>query len=127
MATNHPLGLEKMKAVMKSVGQDGQYRFSNFLSRQPLLFDPPASKVSDAESLLNHFVGQKGVTWPEIIQFTLNETDLIGPKTMLKFLEDRSMIGVHLAGSVLSRRRSTYPEKTYPFLRFDFPEGESNG
>lgn len=31
-ASNHPRGLEKMKRAMKSVGQDGQYKFSNFLS-----------------------------------------------------------------------------------------------
>jgi len=121
MATNHALGLEKMKSVMKGVGQDGAYRFSNFRSRQPLLFNPPSSKISDSESLLNYFKGRKDVKWSDIVQFTLNETDFISPKTMLKFLEDKNVIEVRLAGKTITRKRSTYPDQVQPFLRFNFP------
>lgn len=126
-ATNHQRGIEKMKAVMKTVGQDGKYRFSNFLSRQPLLFDPAASKVSDAENLHQYFQGTTNVSWNQIMSYTLNDTGLISPKTMLKFLEDRGLVNVRLIGVGVPRKPSTYPDRLHRQLRFDFRGGEKDG
>jgi three-Cys-motif partner protein len=126
-ATNHPRGIAKMKAVMKTVGQDGRYRFSNFLSRQPLLFNPAASKVSDAENLHQYFQGTTNVTWNQIMSYTLNDTGLISPKTMLKFLEDRGLINVRLTVVDVLRKPSTYPDRLHRQLRFDFREGVMDG
>lgn len=110
---------------MKTIGQGGQYRFSNFASRQPLLFEPERSKQADADLLFRRFQGQRQITWRQIMQVILNETDLVSPRAALKHLESESMIEVLSPRPM--RKRFTYPKEFADDLIFDFKKGDNHG
>jgi hypothetical protein len=92
-ASQHPLGLEKMKEAMKAVDQTGSYSFSDDSVGQELLpfeFDSPAvfaKKMQDA-------LGEAWRPYAEYREYALNETPFANPKSMLEHL--RALGKVHV-------------------------------
>lgn len=116
-ATQHSRGVEEMKRVMKTVGQDGQYRFSNFRSQRPMLFIDDDDVASDSELLWQTFSGRKSVSWQEIQKFTLNDTRFPSPKGLLRHLERAGKLFVNAPAG---RKVNTYPPKFETVISFDF-------
>jgi three-Cys-motif partner protein len=119
-ASQHPLGLEKMKEAMKSIDQDGTYRFADGSSNQPSLFrfnDPEVDSVR----LLNRFLSQT-VSYETLKDFALNETAFVNPKSMLKVLEGKNRIKVFSRDT--KRRKGTFGQTDD--LQIQFLEGDAN-
>lgn len=105
-ATQHPLGLEKMKEAMKAVDQTGSYSFSDDTVGQELLkfdFDAPATW---AERMQKELAG-KWRPYSDFRDFALNETPFINPKSMLRELETRGLVKLKCAAN---RRKGSFPE-----------------
>lgn len=120
-ASQHPLGLEKMKEAMGRMDQTGEYRFSDAHVGRPMLFrfDRPEDF---APKLLQHFVGQEA-TYAEVRDYALNETPFPNPKSMLRLLERQNL--VRMVSSDPKRRKGTFTEESTVLIVF---EGEqSNG
>jgi three-Cys-motif partner protein len=120
-ASQHPLGLEKMKEAMKSIDQDGTYRFSDGSSNQPYLFRFNDPEI-DSLRLLNRFLGQT-VSYETLKDFALNETAFVNPKTMLRILEEQDRIKVFSQDA--RRRKGTFSQTDN--LRIQFLKGDANG
>lgn len=120
-ASQHPLGLEKMKEAMKSLDQDGTYTFSDGSVNQPSLFrfDDPTLY---SPRLLDHFQGQT-VSYDVLKDFTLNETPFVNPKGMLRDLEGRDRIKV--ISQDPKRRKGTFSQTDN--LQVQFLSGDSHG
>jgi len=112
-ASQHPLGLEKMKEAMRRIDQDGDYCFSDARANQPALFrfDDPAYY---SDSMFDQFRGKKAL-YPELRDYALNETPFLNPKGILKDLEDRNLIDVTSRGS---RRKGTFNEEKLLYVKF---------
>jgi len=106
-ASQHYLGLEKMKEAMKKVDQTGTYHFSDAHVNQPALFrfDKPENY---SPLMLAHFQG-KSIRYDELRDFALNETPFINPKGMLKELEKEELITVVAIDP--KRKKGTFPEE----------------
>ena len=106
-ASQHPLGLEKMKEAMKAVDQTGTYSFSDDTVGQELLrfdFNAPAIWADR----MQHAMGGKWRPYSDFRDYALNETPFINPKAMLHELEGRDVVEVEAAAG---RRRGTFPEE----------------
>jgi len=106
-ASQHPLGLKKMKSAMKKIDQTGSYQFSDAHAGQPLLFQFEHPENS-AQRMHAHFSGQK-VNWSVVDAYALTETPYENPKIMLKNLESKNLIQVETK-SGYTRRRGQYPD-----------------
>jgi len=106
-ASQHYLGLEKMKEAMKTISKDGDYCFSDAHLNQISMFrfDEPSAYSSQ---LLQQFRGRT-VKYPELRDYALNECPFTNPKGMLKDLEERGMIQV--SSSDPKRRKGTFNEE----------------
>jgi three-Cys-motif partner protein len=105
-ASQHYLGLEKMKEAMKKVDQTGNYQFTDAHVDQYTLFRFDEPEIY-SHMLFTHFQG-KTVQYRELRDFALNETPFINPKSMLKDLEKKDLIVVF--SSDQKRRAGTYNE-----------------
>lgn len=116
-AGNNPLGLEKMKEAMRTVDQDGSYRFSDGRVGQTVLFrfDEPRMHAMDMHKA---FSGQN-VSWEEIRDYTLNESPFEKPKRMLEVLEEEEMIEV--TAKCEGRKRRQFTEETIISVKFVQP------
>lgn len=105
-ASQHPLGLEKMKEAMKTIAKNGDYCFSDAHLNQSALFrfDEPAEY---SQQLFEQFHGRT-VSYQELNDFALNETPFMNPKSMLKDLEGKRLIQV--SSDDISRRKGTFNE-----------------
>ena len=105
-ASQHPLGLEKMKEVMKRIAGDGSYTFSDEHDGQQTLFrfDEPEFHAVQLEKF---FLGRT-IPYAEVHAYALNESPFVNPKKMLTFLESTNRVTV--ASSNTARRKCTYPE-----------------
>ncbi len=106
-ASQHPLGLEKMKEAMKTVDQTGAYSFSDDTVGQELLpfdFDAPAIWAER----MQHALGGKWRPLADFRDYALNETPFINPKAMLHELEGRGVVEVD---AEVGRKRGTFPEE----------------
>lgn len=106
-ASQHRLGLEKMKEVMSQFASDGEFVFTDSRDdRQTSLFrfDDP---IHHASQMLTQFVGQT-VTYREVDRYALNESPFKNPKKMLESLEKAGRITVSCTRS--NRKPGTYPE-----------------
>lgn len=117
-ASQHYLGLEKMKEAMKAIAQGGSYRFSDRRELQPELdlfrSDDPSPWSA---RLLDTYRGTKQ-TYGELRDFALNETPFLNPKSMLKRLQEESQIeAVPKPGTKL--KRGTFPEEKLMRIRFE--------
>jgi len=105
-ASQHPLGLEKMKEAMKAVDQSGNYSFSDDTVDQGLLlfdFNAPAVWAERMQREL----ADKWRPYDDFRDYALNETPFVNPKSMLVELENRGVLEVE---AVASRRKGTFPE-----------------
>lgn len=106
-ASQHPLGLEKMKEAMKTIAKNGDYCFSDAHLNQSSMFrfdEPPAY----SSQLFEQFRG-RAAKYPELNDYALNETPFTNPKSMLKDLEGKGMIQV--SSSDPNRRKGTFNEE----------------
>jgi len=115
-ASQHPLGLEKMKEAMKVVDKSGTYSFSDDSLGQDLLpFDFDASDAW-AGRMQNALSG----TWRgynEFRDYDLNETPFINPKKMLRHLFKQDKIQVQWIGP--PPRRGSFPEERIKTIRIE--------
>lgn len=106
-ASQHHLGLEKMKEAMKKVDQTGTYQFTDAHVNQYSLF-----RFNEPENysplLFARFCG-KIIQYKELRDFALNETPFTNPKGMLKDLENKDLITVMSIDP--KRRRGTFNEE----------------
>jgi three-Cys-motif partner protein len=95
-ASQHPLGLEKMKEAMKAVDKTGSYSFSDDTVGQEMLFDfnDPADWAAKMQAAL----GGSSRPYSEFHDYALNETPFINPKAMFKHLKDIGKLQVHWRG-----------------------------
>lgn len=96
-ASQHPLGLEKMKEAMKAVDKTGSYSFSDDSYGQEFLFDfdAPADWASKMQSAL----GGKWLPYGAFRDYALNETPFTNPKAMLKHLKEAGKVQVTWLGN----------------------------
>jgi hypothetical protein len=120
-ASQHPLGLEKMKEAMRRIDQTGDYCFTDARTDQPKLFrfDQPEEWSS---RLLERFQGVRA-SYHQLHDFALNETPFTNPKGMLKDLEMRNPIQV--VSTDPKRRKGTFKEEKIRYIQF--PQGGSHG
>jgi three-Cys-motif partner protein len=121
-ASQHPLGLEKMKGVMKRLDQDGTYSFSSSnVGQQQFRFDDPRAA---ALQMIEYFAGRR-VGYADVHDYALNESPFINPKAMLKVLESEGRLSVHCDD--IERRKGTFPERLHEHLFIEFSEYQGNG
>lgn len=115
-ASRHPLGLEKIKEAMRAVDQTGGYTFSDADVRQPRLFrfDKPAEF---AQKMFSFYKGQR-VSYAELRDYALNETPFRNPKSMLKHLEDKSLLQSVEVRPGKKRRKGTFSERAVAAVVF---------
>ena len=113
-ASQHHLGLEKMKVAMKKIDQTGDYRFSDARVDQEVLFKYD-DVTETARLLYEHFLERK-VLWEEIRLYTLNHTPFVNPKSMLSILEKKDVIKVYPENP--KRRKGTFPDGTVKSIEF---------
>jgi three-Cys-motif partner protein len=100
-ASQHPLGLQKMKEAMKAVDKSGSYSFSDDSIGQALLFkfDAPAEWASKMQAALG------GAWHPYAVfhDYALNETPFLNPKAMLEHLKQGGKVQVSWRGASAKR------------------------
>ena len=113
-ASQHPLGLEKMKEAMKTIAKNGDYCFSDAHLNQAAMFrfDEPSAY---SPRFFEQFRGRVA-KYPELNDYALNETPFTNPKSMLKDLEGRGMIQV--SSSDPKRRKGTFNEENLIGIAF---------
>jgi len=121
-ASQHKLGLEKMKEVMKGMDQTGTYCFSDGNVSQTLLFTE-ADEPAYIERVANRFAGLE-VSYEDVNDFALNETGFIRAKQALTPLEKAGRIKVSTPCS--DRKRFTYPDRAILGMKISFEEGPRN-
>jgi three-Cys-motif partner protein len=114
-ASKHPLGLEKMKEVMKSIAKDGSYTFSDDNENAQGLFryDDPDYYAAEVHK---HFNGRT-VSYGEVNDFALNESPFVNCKAMLRVLEKGKRIKVTCTGT---RRTGDFPERVQEGMSIEF-------
>lgn len=120
-ASQHSLGLEKMKESMKQLDQDGSYRFCDESVGQERLF-----RFDDLHThALSMFEALQGtvVEFSEVNDYALTESPFVNAKGMLKELEGKGLIDVIADGP---RRKGTYPDDRLK-LSIRFREAKRNG
>jgi hypothetical protein len=106
-ASQHHLGLEKMKEAVKAVNQTETYSFSDDTVGQDLLkfdFNDPVIWAGRMQRTLSG----KWNSYDELRKFALNETPFTNPKGMLKHLDGQGLLDVESIGD---RRKSSFPEE----------------
>ena len=103
-ASQHPLGLEKMKEAMKAVDQSGEYCFSDARIDQEILFS--FNDPSNFAEALHRFFLAKQMTYADCNDYALNETPFLNPKSMLKHSEEAGRIKV--VANNPKRRKGTF-------------------
>lgn len=116
-ASQHYLGLEKMKEAMKTIDKSGEFCFSDAHLNQSKMFrfDEPSTY---SPQLFEQFRGRT-VNYPELRDYALNESPFTNPKSMLKDLEGKGMIQVN--SSDPRRRKGTFEEKK--LINITFQQG----
>jgi len=115
-ASGHPLGLRKMKEVMKGIDETGAYCFSDAHVGQAKLFtfnDP-----SDAARAMGAHFARTVQTYEQVEAYALNESPFANPKSMLKVLEKQGQISVDCTGR--TRRKWSYPDELHEVIRIRF-------
>ncbi len=114
-ASQHPLGLEKMKEAMKKIAKNGDYCFSDAVHPDQtslLRFDDPSAY---SPQLFEQF-RERVVQYSELNDYALNETPFTNPKSMLKDLEGKGVIQVN--SSDPKRRKGTFNEESLISITF---------
>jgi three-Cys-motif partner protein len=115
-ASQHPLGLERMKEAMRKIDQSGSYRFSDASVGQSSLFrfDKPEDY---SLGLYERFRGRM-VTYAQVAHFALNETPFTNPKQMLRDLECTRGLIDEVTSTDPKRRKGTFNEEKISFIKF---------
>ena len=115
-ASQHRLGLEKMKESMKKIDQAGDYSFSDAGTIQNSLFrfDNPEDH---SLALYNVFQGRK-VGYAELHDFALNETPFTNPKSMLRDLECNRNLIEEVKSTSSRRLKGTFNEQKLTYVKF---------
>jgi three-Cys-motif partner protein len=113
-ASQHHLGLEKMKEAMKRIDQVGDYCFSDARVNQTSLFrfDDPSYY---SEQMRRDFQGKRAA-YSELRDYALNETPFLNPKSMLKNLEVNTNSIEVISRS--PRRKGTFNEEKISYVQF---------
>lgn len=113
-ASQHYLGLEKMKDAMKTIDKSGEFCFSDAHLNQSKMFrfDDPSAY---SPQLFEQFRGRT-VKYHDLNDYALNETPFTNPKGMLKDLEGKGLIQVN--SSDANRRKGTFNEKKLISIAF---------
>ena len=101
-ASQHYLGLEKMKEAMRTVDKSGAYSFSDDFSSQTLLPFDFAAPADWAEKMANS-LGNQWRSYEEFRDFALNETPFIHPKPMFEHLKSLARIDIRWKGDAPKR------------------------
>jgi three-Cys-motif partner protein len=117
-ASQHYLGLEKMKDAMRSVDTSGGYRFCDASHKQVELFrfDDVASY---ADMLFSRYEGQE-ISFNDVRDAVLLETPFSTPNSLLKALELSGRLRVRSRSH--ARRRGTF--KAEDTISLSFTKGE---
>jgi len=123
-ASQHRLGLEKMKQAMKKIDQTGEYKFSDADLGQQLLF-----RFDDPKDFSRKmFTWCRGTrrTYKELMDYALNETPFINPKKMLKHLEEHGCLAKVETAPGNVRRKGTFSEDAVVAVHFkqEVPDAE---
>lgn len=115
-ASQHPLGLEKMKEAMRRIDQSGGYCFSDARVVQSSLFrfDDPQQHSLD---LYNQFRGKRA-TYDELRDHSLNESPFPNPKSMLRDLEVQRNLIEEVKTTDPRRRKGTFNEEKLMYVKF---------
>jgi three-Cys-motif partner protein len=110
-ASQHPLGLEKMKEAMKSVDKTGSYSFSDDSVGQEFLFNfnAPVEWALKLQAAL----GGARRPYSEYHDYALNETPFINPKSMLEHLKQAGKVQVAWRGEPAKRG---FPEQKISWI-----------
>jgi three-Cys-motif partner protein len=111
-ASQHPLGLEKMKEAMKAVDKTGSYSFSDDSVGQELLFNFDAP--SDWAGKMQVALSGSWRPYSEFRDYALNETPFTNPKAMLEHLKQSGKVQVNWRGQ--SAKRGFPEEKIQSIL-----------
>jgi three-Cys-motif partner protein len=115
-ASQHPLGLEKMKEAMKAVDKSGTYSFSDDSVGQELLpfdFDAPGVWAGRMQKALSG----AWCGYDKFRDYALNETPFVNPKAMLRNLSEKNKIQVQWIGP--PPRRGSFPEERIKEIRIE--------
>jgi three-Cys-motif partner protein len=114
-ASQHPLGLKKMKEAMRKFDQDGQYCFSDASTVQASLFrfdDPDQHGLE----MYSHFKGLKAMS-DDLRDYALNESPFTTAIPMLKEIEERGLIE-EVRMITPNRRKGTFTEEKLIYVKF---------
>ena len=100
-ASQHPIGLEKMKEAMKAVDKTGSYSFSDDSVGQEFLFDLDAPTEWSAK--MQAALGGAWRPYADYRDYALNETPFMNPKAMLEHLKHAGKIQVSWRGEPAKR------------------------
>lgn len=114
-ATNHPLGMERMKEAMSKVDQNGRYCFSDADEDQIFLFSDEANK-DYALQVRDHFLNQD-VPFEEVERYCLCETPAKTAGSLLRQLESKDQIQVTLVPDG-TRRRGSFKKEVIKSILF---------
>jgi three-Cys-motif partner protein len=112
-ASQHPLGLIKMKDAMRKMDQSGEYRFSDARVDQENLFvfdDPSVS----APQIQTHFANRL-VSREEVLKYILNETPFT---TLPKALKPLDLEDLLITSPIEKRTKGTFPDGKVTHIKF---------
>jgi three-Cys-motif partner protein len=115
-ASQHPLGLEKMKEAMRKIDQSGNYCFSDAKVVQNSLFRFDESQQHSLD-LYNHFRAKRA-TYAELRDHALNESPFPNPKSMLRDLEVERNLIEEVKSKDSRRRKGTFNEEKLVYVKF---------
>ena len=107
-ASQHPLGLEKMKEAMESVDKSGSYSFSDATAGESLLpfnFKDPAPAARKMQTAL----GGAARPYTDFHDYALTETPFRNPKQMLEHLKAQGQVEV--VWNVAAPPKRGFPEE----------------
>jgi hypothetical protein len=118
-ASQHPLGLKKMKEAMRSVDQTGDFSFCDASVGQVRMFQKDAAgEVKEkAENLFGLRKGSR-VSYQELVDYSLNETPFRNPKSMLRSLEDQKLLASVETYPGVTRHKGNFDENVVVAVTF---------
>ena len=112
-ASQHPLGLRKMKEAMKAVDQSGSYSFSDdAVGQGHFSFTEPGEPAIR----MLHELGDVWRPWKHFDDFALNESPFGNPKSMLAYLKSKGKVEVQWVGPP---SKTGFPENRIKLIRLN--------
>lgn len=112
-ASQHWLGLEKMKETMKAVDQSGSYSFSDDAVGQGYFDFADANEP--AKRMLKELAG-KWRPYGDYRKFALNESTFSNPKAMLRYLKSQGKVEVQWLGEP---SKTGFPEERIRLIKLN--------